>query len=227
MRNGKVYMLYRAQDNIGKPAGTSRIGLATSKDGMHFMRFHQPVLFPEEDEEKKYEWEGGCEDPRVVEDESGNYFMTYTAFDGTTARLMVAFSKDLEHWDKKGPAFADAYAGKYLDKWSKSGSIVSRYDKGKIIATKVNGKYWMYWGDQNIWAATSDDLVNWTLCGNRINGDSTSQIKRPVANHNARPENCFFAQRWPFRQRPGRIRSARHAHIQGYPALVQWKKHKG
>jgi hypothetical protein len=30
------------------------------------------------------------------------------------------------------------------------------------MATRVNGKYWMFWGDVNIWAATSDDLVNWT-----------------------------------------------------------------
>ena len=32
----------------------------------------------------------------------------------------------------------------------------------RIIATRVAGKYWMYWGDQFIWAATSDDLINWT-----------------------------------------------------------------
>jgi predicted GH43/DUF377 family glycosyl hydrolase len=59
--------------------------------------------------------------------------------------------------------FAKAYGGKYLDKWSKSGAIVSTYEKdGRIVATKVKGKYWMYWGDQNIWVAASDDLVNWT-----------------------------------------------------------------
>ncbi|MBA4139281.1 MAG: glycosidase, partial [Segetibacter sp.] len=45
---------------------------------------------------------------------------------------------------------------------SKSGSIVSKYENGKTIAAKVNGKYWMYWGDLFIWAATSDDLINWS-----------------------------------------------------------------
>jgi predicted GH43/DUF377 family glycosyl hydrolase len=25
----------------------------------------------------------------------------------------------------------------------------------------VNGKYWMYWGESNIYAAQSDDLINW------------------------------------------------------------------
>ncbi|HEX4373760.1 MAG TPA: glycoside hydrolase family 130 protein, partial [Puia sp.] len=79
-----------------------------------------------------------------------------------TQPRILSTSTDLLHWTKYGAAFAKAYNGKYLDKWSKSGSIISTYKKGKIIAAKINGKYWMYWGDQNIWAATSDDLINWT-----------------------------------------------------------------
>ncbi|HWB94763.1 MAG TPA: glycoside hydrolase family 130 protein, partial [Puia sp.] len=112
--------------------------------------------------QRVFEWEGGCEDPRVVEDEKGLYYMTYTAYDGKQARLMIATSPDLVHWTKHGPVFAHAYGGKYRDLWSKSGSIVSRYANGRIVATRVAGKYWMYWGDQNIWVATSDDLINWT-----------------------------------------------------------------
>jgi predicted GH43/DUF377 family glycosyl hydrolase len=162
VKDGKIYMLYRAQDKVGRPAGTSRIGLAESTDGFHFTRRTTPVFSPDNDTQKKYEWEGGCEDPRVVEDDKGMYYMTYTAFDGTNARLLVATSADLIHWTKHGPAFAKAYNGKYLDKWSKSGSVVSKYQHGKIVATRVKGKYWMYWGDQFIWAAVSDDLVNWS-----------------------------------------------------------------
>ncbi len=162
VKDGKVFMLYRAQDSTGKPDGTSRIGLAESTDGIHFTRHPAPVLYPDNDDQKKYEWEGGCEDPRVVQDTNGTFYMTYTAFDGRLPRLLLATSRDLMHWEKQGPAFARAFHGKYLDKWSKSGSIVSRYEEGKIIATKINGKYWMYWGDQNIWAATSDDLINWS-----------------------------------------------------------------
>lgn len=161
-RNGKIYMFYRAQDTVGKPAGTSRIGLAVSDDATHFVRMGQPVLYPENDAQKKYEWQGGCEDPRIVEDDKGTYYMTYTAFDGTLARLLVATSTDLVHWKKQGHVFAKAYNGKYVNKWSKSGSIVSTYKDGKVIATKINGKYWMYWGDAQIWTATSDDLINWT-----------------------------------------------------------------
>lgn len=163
VREGKVWMLYRAEDTIGKYAGTSRLGLAVSSDGLHFDRMPEPVFFPGNDSLKKYEWEGGCEDPRVVEDSAGRYILTYTSYDGDKARLMVATSTDLRKWEKHGPAFSKAYNGKYVNKWSKSGAIVSTYDSsGKIIATRVNGKYWMYWGDVNIWAAVSDDLVNWT-----------------------------------------------------------------
>src|SRR5579863_4370466 len=159
---GRVYMLYRAQDKVGRPSGTSRIGLAASDDGYHFTRRTAPVLYPEADAQKKLEWEGGCEDPRVVQDERGIYYMTYTAFDGQVARLMVATSADLVDWVKHGSAFADAYNGKYSRSWSKSGSIVSHYLGGKVVAAKINGKYWMYWGDHEIWAATSDDLIRWT-----------------------------------------------------------------
>lgn len=162
VRNDTLFMLYRAQDKIGKPAGTSRIGLAWSVDGMHFTRYASPVLYPDNDAYKIYEWEGGCEDPRVVEDNAGLYYMTYTAFDGKQARLFVATSPDLFHWTKHGAVFAKAYGGKYINAWSKSGSVVSTYLDGKIVAAKINGKYFMYWGDKNIWGATSDDLINWT-----------------------------------------------------------------
>ncbi len=162
VRNDSLFLLYRAQDRIGKPAGTSRIGLAVSTDGFHFTKMPAPVLYPANDAFKKYEWEGGIEDPRVVEDSSGTYYLTYTAFDGKQARLFVASSTDLTHWKKYGCVFAKAYNGKYMNVWSKSGSIVSTYAGGKIRATKINGKYWMYWGDKYIWAATSEDLINWS-----------------------------------------------------------------
>ncbi len=162
VKGDTLYMLYRAQDKLGLPGGTSRIGLAKSIDGLHFTREPEPVFYPQKDAYQKYEWQGGCEDPRIVEDSTGTYYMTYTAYEGKTARLLVATSKDLRNWTKQGPVFATAMNGKYLDKWSKSGSIVSTYRNGQIIAAKVNGKYWMYWGDQYIWAATSDDLIHWS-----------------------------------------------------------------
>ena len=162
VRNGKVYLLYRAEDTVQKFAGVSRIGLAESNDGVHFTRRPSPVLYPKNDKFKKYEWEGGCEDPRIVEDHKGTYYMTYTAYDGTTARLFIATSKDLINWHKHGSVFAKAKNGKYINYWSKSGAIVTKQKDNKMIAEKVNGKYWMYWGESNIYLATSPDLINWT-----------------------------------------------------------------
>ncbi|MBC6988718.1 glycoside hydrolase family 130 protein [Hymenobacter sp. BT491] len=163
VKDGKVYMLYRAENKVGAFGKASRIGLATSPDGIHFTRMTEPVLYPDNDAQKQYEWPGGTEDPRVVESDDHTYYMTYTAYDGDKARLHVASSRDLLHWTKYGNVFAQAAGGKYVSKWSKSGSIVSRYeDDGRIVAAKINGKYWMYWGDAQIWLATSDDLIHWT-----------------------------------------------------------------
>src|SRR5947209_12687181 len=89
--------------------------------------------------------------------------MTYTAYDGTTARLFIAASKDLIHWAKHGSVFKNAENGKYIDYWSKSGSIICKREGEKMIATKINGKYWMYWGESNIYMATSENLIDWTL----------------------------------------------------------------
>ena len=161
VRNDTVFLLFRAEDSIGKFAGTSRIGIAWSVDGLHFTKHPVPVLYPDNDSTKIYEWEGGCEDPRIVEDENGTYYMTYTAYDGDKARLLVASSKDLYHWKKHGHVFKDYRNGKFVNTWSKSGSIVCKYENGKAIAVKVDGKYLMYWGDTDIFSATSLDLINW------------------------------------------------------------------
>lgn len=161
VKDGKVYLLYRAEDTVGSRAGTSRIGIAISEDGLHFSTESQPVLYPEQDTWLETEWDGGCEDPRVVEREDGTYVMLYTAFDCKVAILCVATSKDLYHWKKHGPVFADALNGKYKGLWSKSGAVVCSLRGDKFIAEKINGVYWMYWGESNIYAATSEDLIHW------------------------------------------------------------------
>jgi len=163
VRDGRVHLLFRAEDGSGEAGGTSRIGLAVSEDGRRFERQAEPVLYPADDFMMPYEWEGGCEDPRVVEREDGTYVMTYTAFDGTTARLAVATSGDLVHWTKHGLAFGKAADGRFRDLWSKSGALVcSLSTSGRLVATRIAGKYWMYWGESEVFTATSDNLVDWT-----------------------------------------------------------------
>jgi predicted GH43/DUF377 family glycosyl hydrolase len=158
VKDGKIYMIYRAEDTVGIHNGTSRLGLAISEDGLHFERQPEPVFYPDNDSMKIYEWEGGCEDPRVVETENGKYIMTYTSYDGKVARLCLASSDDLITWEKHGLVLG---YGKFKDQWSKSGAIISKQKGEKIIAHRINGKYWMYWGDKNMHAATSEDLISW------------------------------------------------------------------
>lgn len=165
VRDGKVYLLYRAEDASGERqigGHTSRLGLAESSDGLHFTRRATPVLYPDTDAQRPNEWPGGVEDPRIVETDDGSYVLTYTQWNRDVPRLAVATSRDLLTWTKHGPAFARAAGGKYLRTESKSGAILSRVEGERTIATRVNGKYWMYFGVPDVLIATSDNLVDWT-----------------------------------------------------------------
>jgi len=148
-RDGKFVMLYRAQD----ASGTSRLGYAESKDGIHFKRDSDPVLSPE----AEYEKGGGIEDPRLVKI-ANLYYLTYTGYNKKDAQLCLATSEDLMHWERKG-VILPAYKGNWNVGWTKSGAILSE---------KIDGKYWMYFlgtsSDKNdqMGLAYSTDLLHWT-----------------------------------------------------------------
>ena len=188
VKNDTVFLLYRAQDS----SGTSRIGMAVSMDGLHFEKQPAPVFFPANDSMKIYEWnyqkgadwtpgnEGcktcyfdGVEDPRIIESESGDYIMTYTAYEGKTARLSLSSSKDLRNWVKHGPVLSSE---KYINTWSKSGAIVCQQKGNRIVATKINGKYWMYFGDTDLFMAYSEDLIHWEIAENAESGKQISVL---------------------------------------------------
>ncbi len=175
VKDGKIHVLYRAEEKLGeKEIGghTSRIGMAISSDGINFDRKSSPIFFPGNDNQREFEWTGGTEDPRIVETEDGLYVLTYTQWNRDVPRLAVAISKDLYNWEKKGPIFINWKEGKYHNVESKSGAIVTKLVDGKLVAAKINGKYWMYYGVPHIWLASSEDLINWTPVenheGNRV-----------------------------------------------------------
>lgn len=163
VKNNRIYVLYRAEDESGKGIGkrTSRLGIAESRDGIKMKKSPKPVFYPAEDEQKEFEWPGGREDPRIAVTEDGLYVMLYTQWNRKTFRLAVATSKDLVNWTKHGPAFYNAYNGRFKDLKCKSASIVTKIENGKQVIAKVNGKYMMYWGERFMNIATSDDLINW------------------------------------------------------------------
>jgi beta-1,2-mannosidase len=149
LRDGKIVMLYRAQDK----GGTSRLGYAESTDGVHFTRRSEPVLSPEKD----YEKDGGVEDPRLVQF-GDTYYLTYTGYNKKDAQLCLATSRDLIHWERKG-VILPAYKGKWNVRWTKSGAIVPE---------KIAGRYWMYYlgttpdNNDQMGLASSTDLLHWT-----------------------------------------------------------------
>jgi beta-1,2-mannosidase len=149
VHDGKIVMLYRAQDK----SGTSRLGYAESPDGIHFTRRPEAVLSPETD----YEKDGGVEDPRLQKF-GDTYYLTYTGYNKKDAQLCLATSTDLIHWDRKG-IILPAYQGNWNKRWTKSGAIVPE---------KVDGKYWMYWlgtaADETdqMGLSYSTDLLHWT-----------------------------------------------------------------
>ncbi len=163
IKNGKIVVLYRAEDKSGIGIGerTSRLGYAESSDGITMNRRTEPVMYPGNDSQKEFEWPGGCEDPRVAVTDKGLYVVFYTQWNKKTPRLGVATSKDLITWTKHGPIFRQAYNGKFFNIASKSASILTKLENGKQVVAKINGKYWMYWGEAGVFAATSTDLVNW------------------------------------------------------------------
>ncbi|HEX6546655.1 MAG TPA: glycoside hydrolase family 130 protein [Bryobacteraceae bacterium] len=148
-QNNRIVMLYRAQDRNG----VSRLGYATSADGIQFTRDAKPVFTPETPYES-----AGVEDPRLVEI-NDSYYLTYTGYNRVDAQLCLAKSADLRHWSRLG-VILPANRGRWNVHWTKSGAILPQ---------KVNGHYWMYFmgdaagsnGANQMGVAYSDDLIHW------------------------------------------------------------------
>ena len=146
---GRIVMLYRAQDRNG----TSRLGYASSSDGITFTRRDEPVLSPE----TEYELGGGIEDPRLVKF-GGTYYLTYTGYNRKDAQLCLATSRDLVRWDRQG-VILPASKGRWNVGWTKAGAIVPE---------KIDGKYWMYFlgtaadKTDQMGVAYSTDLLHWS-----------------------------------------------------------------
>ena len=65
---------------------------------------------------------------------------------------------------------------KYKDTWSKAGAIVGELKDGRIVAKKIDGKYWMYYGDTDIFMVYSDNLINWEVAENEESGKRISVL---------------------------------------------------
>jgi DNA-binding beta-propeller fold protein YncE/predicted GH43/DUF377 family glycosyl hydrolase len=85
-------------DGLGSDLGAVRaIGSAWSPDGLAFERADEPILEPTED------WElGGIADPSpLIDPETGQLVIYYSAYDGTRWRIGRATSWDRLNWEKE------------------------------------------------------------------------------------------------------------------------------
>jgi predicted GH43/DUF377 family glycosyl hydrolase len=146
--DGRVHLFYRALGDDG----ISRIGYASSRDGINFdERLFYPVYFVKNDEEMKKHWPytspvrpvydtalyasgggwGGCEDPRTVLID-GNIYMTFNVFNGwDSMRVAVTSIKEEDLLNKK-----------WL--WEKFSYLSHPGDRQKnwvLFPEKINGKF--------------------------------------------------------------------------------------
>lgn len=144
--DGKVHLLYRAMgnDNI------SRIGYATSTDGIHIEeRLPYPIYEPKADCEKD-----GCEDPRITEID-GELVMAYTAL------------REYSHLQVYQIALTTISREDFLARrWNWTPRKLPfpgiRNKDAVIFPEKINGRYAMIHRiEPDVCIAYSDDLVHW------------------------------------------------------------------
>jgi beta-1,2-mannobiose phosphorylase / 1,2-beta-oligomannan phosphorylase len=125
----------------------SRIGYATSADGLKWQRHNEPLLVPHDTSEH---W--GMEDPRAVSID-GLTILTYTAANGHTVpdgwewttRIRFATSRDGRHFARLKPKMPE----------------LNNKD-GVLFPRKIAGSYWLlHRPEPDIWIARSPDLEQW------------------------------------------------------------------
>jgi len=151
--NKKVHLLYRAR---GVTSGVSRIGYASSKDGLHIdERLDKPIFLADPMNDMEC---FGCEDPRIVKI-GDKIYMTYTAYGQVPGVSKPCSSIQL--------AITSISVSDFLAKrwsWGKRLYPFPRVDNkdAMLFPEKINGKYVMYHRiPPHIWVTYSDDLVHW------------------------------------------------------------------
>ncbi|MCM8767077.1 MAG: pesticidal protein Cry7Aa [Candidatus Omnitrophica bacterium] len=145
VEDNQVHIIYRAI----KCENYSRLGYLKLKKENQIEKYQYPVISPTEPYEKQ-----GIEDPRVTKIED-SYYITYTAYDGKSARISVAESKNLLNFKKLGiispnitflEAFKISQNNRYKNFWKRQieqlGENIIIWDKdGCLFSEKINGKY--------------------------------------------------------------------------------------
>ena len=168
VRNGKIYVLYRAEDDSGAMQigmHTSRLGLAVSEDGVHFAREAAPVVLPGEGQRAGAGMaggHGGSADCRVAGWRLCHYLHAVESRDVPRGHCDVTRSAYLDQtWS--GLRYGQVGRPEVQVGWHchrVCGERTVHRDEDRN--GEERGHYWMYWGEGKIRLATSDDLVHWT-----------------------------------------------------------------
>ena len=153
MVKDSVYLIYRA---MGKNDLYSRLGLATSKDGVNFERRSEPLYYSEGHPDESL----GIEDPRVVK--IGDvYYLTYTA---VSEDLGAEVNPNWKEKIAKKPRIALSTTKNFKIFANYNVILPNLSGKNSSLFPKIiNGEYWLLYraGAVKTFFARSSDLTSW------------------------------------------------------------------
>lgn len=160
---GRVHLFPRV---IKKEADWhSRIAHTVSTDGEHFEWNPGTLLEREGPSELR-----GLEDPRITKI-CDTYYMAFAAYDGKSVHLHTATAKDLNGpWHRQGSALPDfdfVQSGGKRFRWEHGKPVErttsergTKWSKaGALFPQKFGDKFYLLFGEYDIWLATSDDGI--------------------------------------------------------------------
>lgn len=154
IKDNTIYLLYRAK---GKEDKISRFGLATSTDGIHFVRSDKPVYYGDNHISERQ----GIEDPRLVYI-NGVFYFVYTA---VTEDIHIEAGAAWSEQISKRPQIALA-GTKDFEFYHEYGIIIPDVlgKDASLFPRKINGKYCMLYraGVGDTFLTYSEDLAVWT-----------------------------------------------------------------
>jgi predicted GH43/DUF377 family glycosyl hydrolase len=148
---------YEAQDKPFEQGGGERIGLATSRDGIHWKKSEEnPIL----DVGPPGAWDDVVAKLPAVTKHNGTYYMFYSGRDGQTKQIGLAMSSDRIHWKKvaTNPVLSSRPDGwdRFLSTYP--ASVFVRGDRFFMVYRGMTSLY----KNQAVGLAVSENLVDWT-----------------------------------------------------------------
>jgi predicted GH43/DUF377 family glycosyl hydrolase len=156
LHDGRFYYVYRGERPIDVPTTSSvnyigNIGMATSDDGIHFVKENDHSPFFRKGDDRRFSYEDVC-----CVRHGGKYYLFCNQWlwddmqNPKMSGVFLATSTDLRHWERVGILFTNA------TRTHRNGVVLQN---AQNEAVPINGRFIMYINDGLI--AYSDDLIHW------------------------------------------------------------------